>query len=235
MTIIYPCRTCEEGLAALEATGGDANRAFNTTSGSHGNGQEDCKFGDDCFAIACKWRHSKDHDPAAAWGREQEKRRTNEKSGKGGKGGNSSKRGKGDTGKQRCKQQGCQEHQKQEYCNAHYRKFQEKSSAKLSRKEKRAAKADSKSENKRAAKASKADKLQALPKQARGQGKQSERKRNRVQAAIIDSDDDKTVSVFDRITSKGAPKCVKATHRQNKQDNAQSVADLLDTDSDSSE
>ena len=143
--------------------------------------------------------------------------------------------GKGDTGKQRCKQQGCQEHQKQEYCNAHYRKLQERNSAKLSRKEKRAAKADLKSESKRAAKASKADKLQALLKQAREQGKQSERKRNRAQAAIIDSDDDENVSVFDRITSKGAPKCVKAARRQNKQDNAQSVADLLDTDSDSSE
>ena len=83
-----------------------------------------------------------------------------------------------------------------------------KSSAKLSRKEKRAAKADLKSENKRAAKASKADKLQALLTQAREQGKQSEHKRNRAQAAIIDSDGDETVSVFDRITSKGAPKCV---------------------------
>ena len=127
--IAHICALVEEGLAALEATGGDANRAYNTTSGSHGNGQEDCKFGNDCFAKACKWRHSKDHDPDAAWGREQEKRRTNEKGGKGGKsgkGGNSSKRGKGDTGKQRCKQQGCQEHQKQEYCNAHYRKLQER-------------------------------------------------------------------------------------------------------------
>ena len=120
--IAHICALVEEGLAALEATGEDANRAFNTTSGSNGNDQEDCKFGNDCYAISCKWKHDKDHDPAAAWKRKQAR----EKGGKGGssgKGGNKIKGGKGSTGKRRCKQHGCKEHQKQEYCNAHYRKL----------------------------------------------------------------------------------------------------------------
>ena len=224
--IAHICALVEEGLAALEATGGDANRAFNTTSGS--NDQEDCKFGPDCFAIACKWKHDKDHDPAAAWKRKQAK----EKSGKGGnsgKGGKKGKGGKGNTGKQRCKQQGCKEHQKQEYCNAHYRKLQEYDTAKLSRKEKRAAKANSQPDNDRAAKVSRSE-LSKLLKEAKEIGKQHERKRSRAHMTSVDSDDDEHASVFDRLKkSSGAPLSVKAARRKKQ---AMSVADLLDTDSD---
>ena len=112
--------------------------------------------------------------------------------------------------------------------------LQEQNSAKLIRKEKRAAKADLKPETKRAAKASKAEQLEDLLLKAMTSGKQSERKRSRAHAAIADSDDDDNVSVFDRIRGKGAPKSLKAA-RRDKQTNAQSIADLLDTDDDCSE
>ena len=158
------CALAEEGLAALEATGGDANIAFNTNSDSNDKDQESYKSGEDCYARDCKWPHSKKHNPAAAW-KKQQNRCTKDKGGKTSKGGNRSKGRKcrkGCAGKQRCNQQGCQEHQKQAYCNAHYRQLQEQSSAKISRKEKRAAKVDLESETKRAAKASKAELLEDL-------------------------------------------------------------------------
>ena len=70
--------------------------------------------------------------------------------------------------------------------------------------------------------------------QARESGKQSERKPSRTHAAIADSDGDDNASVFDRFRSKGAPKGVKAT-RRDKQADAQSIVDLLDSDDDCSE
>ena len=87
----------------------------------------------------------------------------------------------------------------------------------MSRKEKRAAKADSKHEIKRAAKASKAELLEDLLLKARESGKQSVLKRSRAHAAIADNDDDDHVSVFDRIRgTTGAPKCVEAARRGKK-------------------
>ena len=64
--IAHVCALVEEGLTALEATGGDANRAYNTTSDLNAAPQEPCKFGDDCYARDCKWGHGKSHNPAAA-------------------------------------------------------------------------------------------------------------------------------------------------------------------------
>ena len=241
--IAHICALVEEGLKALEATGSDANRAFNINSDSQGNAREACKFEDDCFALDCKWWHADDHDKEAAWQRELVKR-ANNSGGKGKTGKGKGKTGKsgGKSGKQRCKQQGCQEHQKQAYCNAHYRKLQEKSTAKSTRKEKRAAKADLKSDasaKRKSTKADKAEKLESLLHQAKESGKQSERKkkRNRAQSAFIHSDDDdEHEGEFNRIRDEGAaPKSVKAARRLNKQANAKSIADLIGSDGDSSE
>ena len=224
--IAHVCALVEEGLAALEATGGDANRAFNTNSDSNKGQREPCKFGDDCYARDCKWGHSKSHNPTAAWKREENRR--SKGGGKGGKSGGKGS-GKGGQGKQRCQQPGCNEHQKQAYCNAHYRKLQEKQTAKLSRKDKRAANAEVKAEAVRAAKLQKAENLQDLLLQARESGKQSAlravKKRSRV-----DSDDDGEHNVFDRMkSSKGAPKSVKAARRKKQ---AMCIEDLFSSDED---
>ena len=48
--IAHICALDEEGMTALESTGGNGNRAFNITSDSNGKDQESCKFGDDCYA-----------------------------------------------------------------------------------------------------------------------------------------------------------------------------------------
>ena len=72
-------------------------------------------------------------------------------------------------------------HQKQAYCNAHYRQLQEQNPAKTSRKEKRAAKADVKTESKRTAKAHIAELLQDMLLKARESGKQSILKRDQEQ------------------------------------------------------
>ena len=69
----------------------------------------------------------------------------------------------------------------------------------MSRKEKRATKADAKTEVKRAAKASKVELLEDLLLKAKESGKQSVLKRNRAHAVIANSDDDEQVSVFDRL------------------------------------
>ena len=64
--IAHVCALVEEGPTALETTGGDANRAFNTNTNSNAAEQEPCKFGDDCFARDCKWGHNKNHNQTAA-------------------------------------------------------------------------------------------------------------------------------------------------------------------------
>ena len=234
--IAHICALVEEGLNALEATGGDANRAFNTTSDSQG--KTPCQFEGDCFALNCKYWHDDDHDKEAAWQRELVKRAANSGGkGKSGKGKGKTGKSGGKSGKQRCKQQGCQEHQKQVYCNAHYRALQEKNTASSTRKEKRAAKAELKSDAsakaRKAAKADKAEKLESLLHQAKESGKQSERKkkRSRAQSAFIHSDDDDE----DIRDEAAAPKSVKAARRLNKQANAKSIADLIGSDDDSSE
>ena len=103
----------------------------------------------------------------------------------------------------------------------------------MSRKEKRAATADVKTEFKRAAKAAKAELLEDLLLEARESGKQSVLKRSRAHAVIASSDDDERVSVLDRIRSNaGAPKSVKAARREKK---AKTMADLLMSDDDFSE
>jgi hypothetical protein len=85
----------------------------------------------------------------------------------------------------------------------------------MSRKEKRAAKADSKTEVKRAAKANKVELLEDVMLKARESGKQSALKRSRAHAVIASSDDDEQVSAFDRLRGNtGAPKCVKAARRE---------------------
>ena len=233
--IAHVCALVEEGMTALEATSGDANRAFNTTSNSNGNDQVPCKFGDDCFARDCKWRHSKNHDPTAAWKREENQRAkaNGDKGSKAGKGGGKHSRGgKGGHGKQRCKQPGCHEHQKHAYCNTHYRQLQEQNTAKTSRKEKRAAKADVKTEFKRAAKVTKAELLQDMLLKARESRKQYLLKRSRAHDVVASSDDEEPVSVFDRIRSNtGAPKCVKAARREKKA-KVETIADLLLSDDD---
>ena len=100
----------------------------------------------------------------------------------------------------------------------------------MSRKEKRAAKAELKSDTKRAAKVQKPEKLQEMLQEARESGKQSVLKRCRANAVTESSDDDDTVSVFDRIrSSKGAPKSVKAARRKQK---VMTIVDLLSTDED---
>ena len=102
----------------------------------------------------------------------------------------------------------------------------------MSRKEKRAAKADVKTEFKRAAKVTKAELLEDMLLKARESGKQSVLKRSRAHAVIASSDDDEQVSVFDRIRSNaGAPKSVKAARREKKA-KVQTIADLLLSDDD---
>jgi hypothetical protein len=234
--IAHICALVEEGLKALEATGSDANRAFNITSDSQG--KTPCQFEGDCYALNCKYWHDDDHDKEAAWQRELVKRAANSGGkGKSGKGKGKTGKSGGKSGKQRCKQQGCQEHQKQVYCNAHYRQLQEKNTATSTRKEKRAAKAELKSDAsakaRKATKADKAEKLESLLHQAKESGKQSERKkkRSRAHSAFIHSDDDDE----DIRDEAAAPKSVKAARRLNKQANAKSIADLIGSDDDSSE
>ena len=135
-------------------------------------------------------------------------------------------------GKQRCKQHGCHEHQKYAYCDAHHRKQQEQNPAKMSRKEKRAAKADVKTESKRATKVKKAELIQDMLLEARESGKQSVLKHSRAHAVIASSEDDELVSVLDRIRSnKRAPKCLKAARREQKA-KILTIADLLSSDDD---
>ena len=82
----------------------------------------------------------------------------------------------------------------------------------MSRKEKHAAKADSKTEVKRAAKASKVELLEDLLLKPRESGNQSALKRSQAHAVIASGDNDNHVSVFDRTRGTiGAPKCVEAT------------------------
>ena len=98
-------------------------------------------------------------------------------------------------------------------------KLQEQNTAKMSRKEKRAAKAEVKTEFKRAAKTSKAELLENMLLEARESGKQSALKRSRRH-------------VFDRIRhTAGAPKSVKAARREMKV-KTQTLADLLLSDDD---
>ena len=100
----------------------------------------------------------------------------------------------------------------------------------MSRKEKRAAKAEAKTEFKRAAKTTKAELLENMLLEARESGKQSALKRSRANAAIVSSDDDELASVFDRIRhTTGAPKSVKAARREMK---VKTLADLLLSDDD---
>ena len=102
----------------------------------------------------------------------------------------------------------------------------------MSRKEKRAAKADAKTEFRRAAKVSKAELLEDMLLKARESGKQSVLKRSRAHTVIASSDDDEPVSVFDRSKSNtGAPKCVKAVRREKKA-KVMTIADLLSSDDD---
>lgn len=195
----------EDGCNTLESIGGEASRAYSASVVDRDD--KECRFGDDCYAKDCKHGHSSKHDNKAAWKREEARRASNPKGGKGkGKTGKSGGKG-GKGGKQRCKQPGCHAHQLKEYCNSCYRKYKENTD-KPSRSEKRAATA--KKATKAADKEDRAT-MQNIIKAARAQGASSERHKKKRERARDSSDDDEP-KIFARMGG-GAPKSVKAARK----------------------